>query len=79
MASLKEGDTIFVHASASGVGTSLIQLAKLKNAKVIASASTNQKLEFVKNLGADLTGRSLGLILERNRPIKKMIANGVFK
>ena len=58
VASLKEGDTIFVHASASGVGTSLIQLAKLKNAKVIASASTNQKLEFVKNLGADLTGRS---------------------
>jgi len=58
VASLKEGDTVFVHASASGVGTSLIQLAKLKNAKVIASASTNQKLEFVKNLGADLTGRT---------------------
>jgi len=62
VASLKEGDTIFVHAAASGVGTSLIQLAKLQNAKVIASASSNKKLEFVKNLGADLTGGTQSFI-----------------
>ena len=38
------------------VGTSLIQLAKrVKNVKVIASASSSAKLDFCSNLGADYT------------------------
>ena len=38
------------------MGTSIIQLAKrVKNVRVIASASTDAKLEFCKTLGADLT------------------------
>ena len=38
------------------MGTSIIQLAKrVKNVRVIASASTDAKLDFCKKLGADLT------------------------
>jgi len=42
-----------IHAAAGGVGSLLVQLAKLKGARVIGTASTAEKLEFVKNLGAD--------------------------
>ncbi len=42
-----------IHAAAGGVGSLLVQLAKLKGARVISTASTAEKLEFVKNLGAD--------------------------
>lgn len=40
----KSGETALVLAAASGVGTALIQLAKLANIKTIAVASTNDKL-----------------------------------
>merc|ERR1711892_146932 len=54
--SIQENDVVFVHAAASGVGTSLIQLAKrVKNVRVIASASSQAKLDFCRELGADLT------------------------
>ena len=50
------GETILVHAAASGVGTSLIQLCKSKGIKTIAVASNNEKLTFCKEkLGADFT------------------------
>lgn len=50
---LKAGQTILVHAAAGGVGSLLVQLAKLKGARVIGTASTPEKLEIVKGLGAD--------------------------
>lgn len=49
----KAGETILVHAAAGGVGTLLVQLAKLKGLKVIGTASNEQKLETVAGLGAD--------------------------
>lgn len=49
---LKENDTILVHAAGSGVGTSLIQLARLFGATVIASAGTDDKLKMARALGA---------------------------
>lgn len=49
----KAGETILVHAAAGGVGTLLVQLAKLKGLKVIGTASNEEKLEKVRNLGAD--------------------------
>ena len=48
------GDTVLVQAGASGVGTVLIQLAKAWGAKVIATASTQDKLDLCKSLGADV-------------------------
>lgn len=49
----KADETILVHAAAGGVGTLLVQLAKLKGLKVIGTASNEEKLEKVRNLGAD--------------------------
>ena len=51
---LNAGDTILIHAAAGGVGSLLVQLAKLKGAKVIGTASSAKKLERVKSLGADV-------------------------
>lgn len=49
-----EGKTVFISAAAGGVGSILIQLAKRAGAKkVIAAASTAEKLEFALALGAD--------------------------
>jgi NADPH2:quinone reductase len=54
---VEKGDFVLVHAAASGVGTSLIQLAKAAGAKTIAVASTDAKLETLKQpgIGADYT------------------------
>lgn len=49
----KSGETILVHAAAGGVGTLLVQLAKMKGLKVIGTASSEEKLQLVANLGAD--------------------------
>ncbi len=49
----KEGETILIHAAAGGVGTLLVQLAKHKGLKVIGTASSEQKLQLVAELGAD--------------------------
>jgi len=46
-------DTVLIHAAAGGVGTILIQLAKLKGAKVIAKIGREEKADLVKKLGAD--------------------------
>jgi NADPH2:quinone reductase len=54
MGRLEEGETVLVHAAAGGVGTIAVQLAKLFGAgKVIATASSSEKLELAKQLGAD--------------------------
>ena len=49
----KAGQTILIHAAAGGVGTLLVQLAKHKGLKVIGTASSEQKLQMVADLGAD--------------------------
>ena len=52
---MQPGDTVLVQAGASGVGTVAIQLAKAWGAKVIATASTQEKLDLARSLGADVT------------------------
>ncbi len=47
------GDWVLVLAAGSGVGSAAIQIAKLFGAKVIATASTSEKLKKAKELGAD--------------------------
>ena len=49
---LKEGQQVLVHGGAGGVGTFAVQLAKLRGAHVLATAS-GQNVEYVKRLGAD--------------------------
>jgi NADPH2:quinone reductase len=52
---LEPGHTVLVQAGASGVGTVAIQLAKAWGARVIATASTQEKLDLCRSLGADVT------------------------
>jgi len=55
MGCITNDDTVLVHAAAGGVGTLAVQLAKLFGArKVIATASTDEKLDLAKSLGADV-------------------------
>jgi NADPH:quinone reductase len=49
----KDGETVLVEAAAGALGTASIQLAKAMNLKIIAIASTPEKLEIAKGLGAD--------------------------
>ena len=50
---LKRGETVLVQAGASGVGVAAIQLAKRAGATVIATASSDARLEKLKPLGMD--------------------------
>lgn len=52
-AQLQPGETVLIHAAGSGVGSAGIQIAKLMGAKVIATASTPEKLAKATQLGAD--------------------------
>lgn len=55
MGRLEAGETVLVHAAAGGVGTIAVQLAKLFGAgKVIATASSAEKLDLAKSMGADI-------------------------
>ena len=51
---MQAGDTVLIQAGASGVGTVAIQMAKAWGAKVIATASTQEKLDLATSLGADV-------------------------
>jgi NADPH2:quinone reductase len=52
-ASLQPGETLLVLGAAGGVGTTAIELGKLMGARVIAAASSDEKLDFCRQLGAD--------------------------
>jgi NADPH2:quinone reductase len=52
LAPLQAGETVLVHAAASGVGTAAVQLARAWGAKVIATASSEPKLALAASLGA---------------------------
>jgi NADPH2:quinone reductase len=51
---LKAGETVLVLGAAGGVGTAAIQIAKAAGARVIAAASTDEKCELCRSIGADL-------------------------
>ena len=54
MGRLEKGETVLVHAAAGGVGAISVQLAKIFGAgKIIATASSDEKLAHAKKLGAD--------------------------
>ena len=52
---LKSGETVLIHAGASGVGTAAIQLAKAVGATVLVTAGAPEKLRRCRELGADLS------------------------
>lgn len=50
---LQAGETLLVLGAAGGVGLTAVELGKLMGARVIAAASTAEKLEVAKQAGAD--------------------------
>ncbi len=52
-ANLQKGETILILGASGGVGLTALELAKLMGAKVIAAASTKEKLDLCKQFGAD--------------------------
>ncbi len=52
-AKLLPGETILVHAAASGIGTTAVLMAKSIGARVLATVGTDEKMAAVKALGAD--------------------------
>lgn len=61
------GEKILVHSGAGGVGSALIQLAKLKEAHVITTVGSLEKEKTVRQLGAD------EVILYQSTDFKKAI------
>ena len=52
---LKAGETLLVLGAAGGVGTAAIQVGKVAGARVIAAASSDEKCELCRSIGADET------------------------
>ena len=52
-AELKEGETLVVLGASGGVGLAAVELAKIMGARVIACASSQEKLELCREYGAD--------------------------
>jgi NADPH2:quinone reductase len=50
---LKKGETLVVHGAAGGVGLTAVEIGKALGARVIATASTPEKLEIARKHGAD--------------------------
>jgi len=50
---LAAGETCLVHAAAGGVGLLLVQIAKLRGARVIGTVSTAAKADLARQAGAD--------------------------
>lgn len=50
---LQAGESVLIHAAGGGVGTAAVQLAKRLGARVLATASSDDKLRRVRELGAD--------------------------
>ncbi|KAF8811022.1 NAD(P)-binding protein [Phlegmacium glaucopus] len=69
----KKGETVFVSGGAGAVGSLVIQLAKLDGLKVIGSAGSDEKVRFMKEIGADVAFNykttSTTEVLEKEGPI----------
>jgi NADPH2:quinone reductase len=50
---LQKGETVLIQAGASGVGTAAIQMAKRAGSRVLATASSDERLGRLKELGMD--------------------------
>ncbi|MBU0678402.1 MAG: medium chain dehydrogenase/reductase family protein [Verrucomicrobia bacterium] len=49
----EKGETVLIHSAAGGVGTALVQLAKIAQCRVTGVVGSSHKVDVVKALGAD--------------------------
>ncbi|MFR9754093.1 zinc-binding dehydrogenase, partial [Nocardia sp. 004] len=64
LARVQPGETVLVHGAAGGVGSAAIQVAKAHGARVIGTASTDERRAYVIEQGADhvVNSRSLDFV-----------------
>ncbi|MEM7406915.1 MAG: NADP-dependent oxidoreductase [Pseudomonadota bacterium] len=62
----KEGETVFVSAASGAVGAIVCQIARLKGCRVVASVGSEQKADWMRELGVDavINYRTSGDLLE---------------
>jgi NADPH:quinone reductase len=53
-AQLQAGETLFINGGSGGVGTAVIQIAKILGARVITTVGNDEKAALVRQLGADV-------------------------
>jgi D-arabinose 1-dehydrogenase-like Zn-dependent alcohol dehydrogenase len=53
MRSCCSGETLFVNGGSGGVGSAVVQIAKILGARVITTAGSEEKAELCQRLGAD--------------------------
>ena len=74
-----EGRTVLVHAGAGGVGTAAIQVARRLGARVLATASTEEKRALARELGAEECYAYDGLEGVRADVVLDPVGGDVFK
>jgi NADPH-dependent curcumin reductase CurA len=70
IAEVKEGETIYVSGAAGAVGSAAVQIAKLKALRVIGSAGSDQKVEWLRSLGVEAFNY-------KETPAKEALADGI--
>jgi NADPH-dependent curcumin reductase CurA len=67
---VKEGETIYVSGAAGAVGSAAAQIAKLKGLRVIGSAGSSEKVDWLRSLGVEAFNY-------REQPVKEALADGI--
>jgi acyl transferase domain-containing protein/NADPH:quinone reductase-like Zn-dependent oxidoreductase/acyl carrier protein len=62
LANLDKDEYILIHGASGGIGLAAIQYAQHKGAKIIATAGSDHKREFIKNLGVEFVSDSRSLL-----------------
>jgi hypothetical protein len=67
---VQEGETLFVSGAAGAVGSTAVQIAKLKGLRVIGSAGTDKKVDWLRSLGVEAFNYNV-------TPAKQALAEGI--
>ena len=67
---IKEGDTVYVSGAAGAVGSVAVQIAKLSGCRVIGSAGSTEKVEWLRSLGVEAFDYNA-------TPAKEALADGI--
>jgi NADPH-dependent curcumin reductase CurA len=70
IAKLAEGDSVWVSGAAGAVGSVAVQIAKLSGCRVIGSAGSAEKVEWLRSLGVEAFDY-------RETPMKDALADGI--
>ena len=69
LANLQQGQIVLIHAAAGGLGLAAIQIAKMRGARIFATAGNEKKRQYLRDLGCEQVwnSRNLELSMGLNR------------